>query len=177
MKFIFFAPVISLNLALSSLTNDTKISILRVTLLKINLVSQLCIYLDIVPEQPSKSKKSSLSRNFNILGKTNQSVRTVSYSYQHICSFFAFVFVVCLSVPFQSLRDEGYPFSSTFIILHILYIYYLLHILQMAGEKLLPRVKLLTEWRLTIELQPNLSQLQSTTLQGCISCGILLSGT
>ena len=149
MKFIFFAPVISLNLALSSLTNDTKISILRVTLLKINLVSQLCIYLDIVPEQPSKSKKSSISENFNILGKSNQSV---------------FVFVVCLSVSFQSLRDEGYPFSRTFIILHILYIHYLLHILQMAGEKLLSRVKLLTEWRLTIELQPNLPQLQSTTL-------------
>ena len=35
----------------------------------------------------------------------------------------------------------------------------------MAGEKLLPRVKLLTEWRLTIELQPNLPQLQSTLRQ------------
>ena len=74
MKFIFFAPVISLNLALSSLTNDTKISNLRVTLLKIKLVGQLHIYLNIVPVVPSISKKSSTSENFNILGKSNQSV-------------------------------------------------------------------------------------------------------
>ena len=92
MKFIFFAPVISLKFALSSLTNDTKISNLRVTLLKIKLVGQLHIYLNIVPVVPSISKKSSTSENFNILGKSNQSVW---YLQQHICSFL-YICIFCL---------------------------------------------------------------------------------
>ena len=116
MKFILFAPVISLNLALSSLTNDTKISNLRVTLLKTKLVGQLHIYLNIVPVWPLYQRNHQQVKTLIFWeNPINQSVTRNSI-------FVHFFILYFLSVPFQSLRDEGKPFSRTFIY-HIYYIY------------------------------------------------------